>query len=116
MHGTSGDNGVPNKYASYHQARGIRRGRHEPLQLELCFYGWCGYGQPVQLSDTHYPREYPSCYLSGAQIDDSSQTPALSDSFEPSTTSSPPYDYMTYPRTPLSLSLTPPLRVREGLR
>ncbi|THW87529.1 hypothetical protein D6D15_06621 [Aureobasidium pullulans] len=41
-------------------------------------------------------------------------TPALSDSFEHSTTSSPPYDYMNFPRTPLPQPLTPPLRVREG--
>ncbi|KAI5205384.1 hypothetical protein E4T39_03090 [Aureobasidium subglaciale] len=45
-----------------------------------------------------------------------SQTPALSDSFEHSKMSSPAYDYMTFPRTPLSLPMTPPLRVREGAR
>ncbi|KAG9754988.1 hypothetical protein KCU73_g5549, partial [Aureobasidium melanogenum] len=62
-------------------------------------------------------------YASMAGVDVTSQfsyqtpavhTPALSDSFEPSTTSSPPYDYMTFPRTPLSMPLTPPVRVREG--
>ncbi|KAI5274297.1 hypothetical protein E4T47_02790 [Aureobasidium subglaciale] len=64
-------------------------------------------------------------YASMAGVDVTSQfsyqtptihTPALSDSFEHSKTSSPAYDYMTFPRTPLSLLMTPPLRVREGTR
>lgn len=54
------------------------------------------------------------CYHTLSQANDFSQTPALSDSYDHSISGSPPYDYMTFPRTPLSLPLTPPLRGCES--
>jgi hypothetical protein len=50
-----------------------------------------------------------SCFAMNS-TDVFSQTPALSDSFEDSITSSPPYDCLTFPRTPLLIPLTPPLQ------